>query len=96
VDARVLAPPVTNSARICAKELYYRLSVFPDRNSAACANIRRYPADRRGHAANLNKNTRRAYRVDAEVMDLFHRYDWPGMCGLRNVLERAAIMQARV
>ena len=43
---------------------------------------------------NLNrKHGTRVTGVNAEVMDLLHRYDWPGnVRELRNVLERAAIL----
>jgi DNA-binding NtrC family response regulator len=43
---------------------------------------------------NLNqKHGTRVTGVDAEVLELFQRYDWPGnVRELRNVLERATIM----
>jgi DNA-binding NtrC family response regulator len=43
---------------------------------------------------NLNKkHGTRVTGVDAEALELFHRYDWPGnVRELRNVLERAIIM----
>jgi DNA-binding NtrC family response regulator len=43
---------------------------------------------------NLNKkHGTRVTGLDAEVLDLLHRYDWPGnVRELRNILERAAIM----
>jgi DNA-binding NtrC family response regulator len=43
---------------------------------------------------NLNKKyATRVIGVDAEVMDLMHRYEWPGnVRELRNILERATII----
>jgi DNA-binding NtrC family response regulator len=43
---------------------------------------------------NLNrKHGTRVTGVDAEVLELLHRYDWPGnVRELRNILERATIM----
>jgi len=43
---------------------------------------------------NLNKKYgTRVAGVDAEVLDLMHRYDWPGnVRELRNILERATIV----
>src|SRR5579862_5799061 len=39
------------------------------------------------------KHGTRVTGVDAEVMDLLHKYEWPGnVRELRNVLERAAIV----
>jgi transcriptional regulator with PAS, ATPase and Fis domain len=76
------------------EELYYRLSVF----QIIVPPLREHKEDIAPIAEvmlqNLNKkHGTRITGVEAEVLELFNRYDWPGnVRELRNILERAAIM----
>jgi DNA-binding NtrC family response regulator len=94
VDARVLAATSMELGTHLREELYYRLSVF----QIVVPPLREHKEDILPVAnvmlENLNKKHGiRVTGVDAEVLDLLHRYDWPGnVRELRNVLERAAIM----
>jgi DNA-binding NtrC family response regulator len=76
------------------EELYYRLSVFQIEVPPLRDHREDIPPIAEVMLRNLNKkHSTRVTGVDAEVMDLFQRYDWPGnVRELRNVLERAAIM----
>jgi len=94
VDARVLAATSQELGTHLREELYYRLSVF----QIVVPPLREHKEDIPPIAdvmlQNLNKkHGTRVTGVDAEVLELFRRYDWPGnVRELRNVLERAAIM----
>ncbi len=94
VDARVLAATSQDLGTHLREELYYRLSVF----QIQIPPLREHKEDISPIAdvmvQNLNKkHGTRVTGVDAEVLELFQRYDWPGnVRELRNVLERAAIM----
>jgi transcriptional regulator with PAS, ATPase and Fis domain len=94
VDARVLAATSQELGTHLREELYYRLSVF----QIVVPPLREHKEDIPPIAdvmlQNLNKkHSTRVTGLDAEVLDLLHRYDWPGnVRELRNVLERAAIM----
>jgi len=94
VDARVLAATSQDLGTHLREELYYRLSVF----QIQIPPLREHKEDISPIAdvmvQNLNKkHGTRVTGVDAEVLDLFQRYDWPGnVRELRNVLERATIM----
>jgi DNA-binding NtrC family response regulator len=94
VDARVLAATSQELGTHLREELYYRLSVF----QIVVPPLREHKEDIPPIAdvmlQNLNrKHGTRITGVDAEVMDLLHRYDWPGnVRELRNILERATIM----
>ena len=94
VDARVLAATSQSPGTHLREELYYRLSVF----QIVIPPLRERKEDIPFIAENLlrNLNKKHGTRVtglDAEVLDLLHRYDWPGnVRELRNVLERAAIV----
>ena len=94
VDARILAATSQEPQTHLREELYYRLSVF----QIVVPPLREHKEDIPSIAdvmlQNLNKkHGTRVTGVDAEVLDLFLRYDWPGnVRELRNVLERAAIM----
>jgi DNA-binding NtrC family response regulator len=94
VDARVLAATSRELGPHLREELYYRLSVF----QIVVPPLREHKEDIQPIADALlqSVNTKHGTRVtgiDAEVMELLHRYDWPGnVRELRNILERAAIM----
>ena len=94
VDARVLAATSQEVGTHLREELYYRLSVF----QIVVPPLREHKEDIPPIAdvmlQNLNKKYgTRVTGVDAEVMGLLHRYDWPGnVREMRNVLERATIM----
>jgi DNA-binding NtrC family response regulator len=94
VDARILAATSQELETHLREELYYRLSVF----QIVIPPLREHKEDIAPIAdamlQNLNKkHGTRVIGVDAEVLDLFQRYDWPGnVRELRNILERAAIM----
>src|SRR5512133_972912 len=94
VDARVLAATSQELGTHLREELYYRLSVF----QIVIPPLREHKEDIPPIVdvilQNLNrKNGTRVTGVDAEVLDLMHRYDWPGnVRELRNILERATIV----
>jgi DNA-binding NtrC family response regulator len=94
VDARVLAATSQELGTHLREELYYRLSVF----QIVVPPLREHKEDIQPIAdvllQNLNKkHGTRVTGIDAEVLELLHRYDWPGnVRELRNVLERSAIM----
>ena len=94
VDARVLAATSQTVGTHLRDELYYRLSVF----QILIPPLRQRKEDIAPIAdvilQNLNnKHGTRVTGLDAEVLDLFQRYDWPGnVRELRNVLERASIV----
>src|SRR5690348_14232788 len=94
VDARVLAATSQELGTHLREELYYRLSVF----QIVIPPLREHKEDIPPIAdvmlQNLNKKYgTRVAGVDAEVLDLMHRYDWPGnVRELRNILERATIV----
>jgi DNA-binding NtrC family response regulator len=94
VDARVLAATSQELGTHLREELYYRLSVF----QIVVPPLRDRKEDIQPIAdvllQNLNKkHGTRVTGIDAEVLDLLHRYDWPGnVRELRNILERAAII----
>ena len=94
VDARVLAATSHQLGTHLREELYYRLSVFQIEIPPLRERKEDIPPITEVMLRNLNKkHSTRVTGVDAEVMDLFQRYDWPGnVRELRNVLERAAIM----
>jgi transcriptional regulator with PAS, ATPase and Fis domain len=94
VDARVLAATSQELGTHLREELYYRLSVF----QIVVPPLREHKEDIAPIAdvmlQNLNKkHGTRITGLDAEVLDIFYRYDWPGnVRELRNVLERAIIL----
>jgi DNA-binding NtrC family response regulator len=94
VDARILAATSQELGTHLRDELYYRLSVF----QIVVPPLREHKEDIPPIAdvmlQNLNrKHGTRVTGVDAEVLELLHRYDWPGnVRELRNILERATIM----
>jgi DNA-binding NtrC family response regulator len=94
VDARVLAATSQELGTHLREELYYRLSVF----QIVVPPLREHKEDIAPIAdvmlQNLNKkHGTRITGLDAEVLDLLHRYDWPGnVRELRNILERASIL----
>jgi DNA-binding NtrC family response regulator len=94
VDARVLAATTHQLGTHLREELYYRLSVFQIEVPPLRDHKEDIPPIAEVMLRNLNKkHSTRVTGVDAEVTDLFQRYDWPGnVRELRNVLERAAIM----
>ncbi len=94
VDARVLAATSQALGTHLREELYYRLSVF----QIVIPPLREHKEDISPIAEvmlqNLNKkHGTRVTGIDAEVLDILHRYDWPGnVRELRNILERAVIV----
>jgi DNA-binding NtrC family response regulator len=94
VDARVLAATSQELETHLREELYYRLSVFQIVVPPLREHKEDIPPITDVMLQNLNKkHGTRVTGVDAEVLDLFQRYDWPGnVRELRNILERAAIM----
>ena len=94
VDVRVLAATSQELGTHLREELYYRLSVF----RIDVPPLREHKEDIQPIAEALlhnvnDKHGTRVTGIDAEVMELLHRYDWPGnVRELRNILERAAIM----
>ena len=94
VDVRILAATSQELATHLREELYYRLSVFQIVVPPLRAHKEDIPPIADAMLQSLNKKYgTRVTGIDAEVLDLFQRYDWPGnVRELRNVLERAAIM----
>jgi DNA-binding NtrC family response regulator len=94
VDARILAATSQELGTHLREELYYRLSVFQIVVPPLREHKEDIPAIADVMLQNLNKkHGSRVTGLDAEVLDLLHRYDWPGnVRELRNVLERAVIM----
>jgi transcriptional regulator with PAS, ATPase and Fis domain len=94
VDARVLAATSQTLGTHLREELYYRLSVFQIVIPPLREHKEDIPPIMDVLLQNLNKkHGTRVAGVDAEVLDLLHRYDWPGnVRELRNILERATIM----
>ena len=96
VDARILAATSQEIGTHLREELYYRLSVF----QIVMPPLRERREDIQPIADVLLQDLNRKYGtrvtgVDADVLDLLHRYDWPGnVRELRNVLERATITAA--
>ena len=94
VDARVLAATSHELGTHLREDLYYRLSVF----QIVVPPLREHKEDIPPIAdvmlQNLNKKHGTCVTgLDAEVLDLLHRYHWPGnVRELRNILERAAIL----
>ncbi len=94
VDARVLAATSQSLGTHLREELYYRLSVFQIVIPPLRERKEDIPFIAEALLQNLNKkHGTRVTGLDADVLDLLHRYDWPGnVRELRNVLERAAIV----
>jgi DNA-binding NtrC family response regulator len=94
VDARVLAATSQELGTHLREELYYRLSVFQIVVPPLREHKEDIPPIAQVLLQNLNKkHGTRVTGMDAEVLDLLHRYDWPGnVRELRNILERASIM----
>jgi DNA-binding NtrC family response regulator len=94
VDARVLAATSQELGTHLREELYYRLSVFQIEVPPLREHKEDIPSIADVMLQNLNKkHGTRVTGVDAEVLDVFERYDWPGnVRELRNVLERSAIV----
>jgi DNA-binding NtrC family response regulator len=94
VDARILAATSQELGAHLREELYYRLSVFQIVLPPLREHKEDIPPIAEVMLQKLNKKyDTRVTGVDAEVMDVLHRYDWPGnVRELRNVLERATIM----
>ncbi len=94
VDARVLAATSQEVGTHLREELYYRLSVFQIVVPPLRGHKEDIPLIADVMLQNLNKKySTRVTGIDAEVMDLFFEYDWPGnVREMRNVLERAVIM----
>jgi DNA-binding NtrC family response regulator len=94
VDTRILAATSQELGTHLREELYYRLSVFQIVVPPLRDHKEDIPpiTDVMLHDLNKKHGTR-VTGLDAEVMDLLHRYDWPGnVRELRNFLERASIM----
>ena len=94
VDTRVLAATSQDLGTHLREELYYRLSVFQIVIPPLREHKEDIPPIAEVMLQNLNKKYgTRVTGIDAEVHNVFHRYDWPGnVRELRNVLERATIM----
>src|ERR1022692_1810595 len=94
VDARVLAATSREIGTHLREELYYRLSVF----QIIVPPLREHREDIAPIADVILQDLNRKYGtrvtgLDAEVLDVFYRYDWPGnVRELRNILERAIIL----
>ena len=94
VDARVLAATSQELGTHLREELYYRLSVFQIVLPPLRERKEDIPPIADVMLRNLNKKYgTRVTGLDADVLDVLHRYDWPGnVRELRNVLERASIL----
>jgi DNA-binding NtrC family response regulator len=94
VDARILAATSQDLGTHLREELYYRLSVFQIVVPPLREHKEDIPPIADAMLRTLNgKHSTRITGVDAEVLELFDRYDWPGnVRELRNTLERAVIM----
>jgi transcriptional regulator with PAS, ATPase and Fis domain len=95
VDTRVLAATSQEIGTHLREELYYRLSVFQIVIPPLRERKEDIPLIADAVLQNLNKkHGTRVTGLDAQALDLFHRYDWPGnVRELRNVLERAVIVK---
>jgi len=94
VDARIIAATSQDVGTHLREELYYRLSVFQIVVPPLREHREDIPPITDAMLQTLNrKHSTRVVGVDAEVLDLFRRYEWPGnVRELRNILERAVIM----
>ncbi len=99
VDVRVVAATNRNLDEALKKgdlreDLYYRLNVFQIALPPLRQRISDLPVLTETLISNLNrKHTCNVTNVNAEVMDAFKKYSWPGnIRELRNVLERAVIL----
>ena len=94
IDARVLAATSQELGTHLREELYYRLSVFQIVVPPLREHKEDIPAIADAILQKLNKKYgTRVAGIDAEAMELLHRYDWPGnVRELRNILERATII----
>jgi DNA-binding NtrC family response regulator len=94
IDVRVLAATSQELGTHLREELYYRLSVFQILVPPLREHKEDIPLIADVMLQTLNqKHGTRVTGLDAEVLDLLHRYDWPGnVRELRNALERAAIV----
>jgi len=94
VDARVLASTSQQLGTHLREALYYRLSVFQVFIPPLREHKEDIPTIAEVMLRNLNqKHGTQVTGVDAEVLEAFHRYDWPGNAReLRNILERATIL----
>ena len=94
VDVRVVAATSQDLGTHLREELYYRLSVFQIVIPPLREHKEDIPLIADVMLQNLNKKYgTRLTGIDAEVLDVFQRFDWPGnVRELRNVLERATIM----
>ena len=99
VDVRVVAATNRNLDEALKKgdlreDLYYRLNVFQIALPPLRQRISDLPVLCETLITNLNrKHTCNVTNVNAEVMEAFRKYAWPGnIRELRNVLERAVIL----
>jgi DNA-binding NtrC family response regulator len=99
VDVRIIAATNRNLDEALKKgdlreDLFYRLNVFQIMLPPLRQRMSDLPLLCETLIANLNrKHTCNVTNVNAEVMDSFKKYAWPGnIRELRNVLERAVIM----
>jgi DNA-binding NtrC family response regulator len=94
VDVRVIAATSQDPRTHLREELFYRLSVFQIVMPPLREHKEDIPPIVDAMLENLNKkHGTRVAGIDAQAMELLHRYDWPGnVRELRNVLERATIM----
>jgi DNA-binding NtrC family response regulator len=94
VDARVLAATSHSLAVHLREEIYYRLSVFQIVLPPLRERKEDIPLIADAMIEDLNrKHDARVTGMDAEVLDVFRAYDWPGnIRELRNMIERATIV----
>src|ERR1700687_5126699 len=79
VEARVLAATSQELGTHLRQEIYYRLRVFQILVPPLREHKQNAPPIADVMLQNLNKkHGTRVIGVDAEVLNLFHQYDWPG------------------
>jgi transcriptional regulator with PAS, ATPase and Fis domain len=94
VDVRLLAATSQPAQTHLRSDIFYRLSVFQILLPPLRARTEDIPPMAQVMIHILNqKNGTRVTGIDAEVLEVFKKYDWPGNAReLRNVIERATIV----
>lgn len=94
VDVRLLAATSPSARTLLRDDIFYRLSVFEIMLPPLSARTEDIPLMAQAMIQILNqKNGTDVTGIDAEVVEVFKTYDWPGNAReLRNVVERATIV----
>jgi DNA-binding NtrC family response regulator len=100
VDVRIITASNMDLKRMCdegqfRKDLYYRLNVFPVEVPPLRERIEDIPYLVEVFLERMNRfNTKEIHDVDAQVMEAFMGYSWPGnIRELENLMERSYILE---